>query len=165
MPKKRILEGDIKLIGEAMKSCKNPDGYRRLQCVYLGLLYPNMTAKTIGEMTLYSESRVWAIHSDYRENGLDGLADKRGGRYREHMTIAEETEFLAPFEQKSKSGTIAVIKEIKLAYENKIGKEVAESTIYRILDRHGFRKIVPYKRHKKADVEAQEAFKKTSFPS
>jgi transposase len=148
-----------------MKESKNADEYRRIQCVYLGILYPNMSAKKIGEVTLYSESRVWAIHADYRKKGLSGLFDARGGRYRENMTLAEEAEFLEPFIEKGKTGALAVAGEIKRAYEAKVGKKVAESTIYRLLDRHGFRKIVPYKRHTKANVEEQEAFKKTSSPS
>jgi len=126
------------------------------------MLYPKMSAKKIGETTLYSESRVWAIHADYRANGLSGLLDARGGRYRENMTLAEEKVFLAPFIEKSKTGAIATIGEIKRAYEAKVGKEVADTTVYRLLERHGFRKIVPYKRHKKANIEEQETFKKTS---
>ena len=164
MPKGRILGGEINEIVQAMKGCKSTGDYRRIQCVYLGMLYPDMSAKRIGEMTLYSESRVWAIHADYRKNGLPGLFDTRGGRYRENMTLAEETEFLEPYIEKGKTGALAVAGEIKRAYETKAGKKVAESTIYRLLDRHGFRKIVPYKRHKKADVGEQEAFKKTSSP-
>jgi transposase len=124
-----------------------------------------MPAKKIGEMTLYSESRVWAIHADYRKNGLSSLFDARGGRYREYMTLAEEIEFLAPFIEKGQTGALTVAGEVKQAYEAKIGKGVAESTIYRLLERHEFRKIVPYKRHKKANTEEQEAFKKTSQPS
>jgi hypothetical protein len=81
------------------------------------------------------------------------------------MTLAEEAAFLAPFIEESKTGSIVVIGKIKKAYEEIVGKEVAESTIYRLLDRHGFRKIVPYKRHKKADTEEQETFKKTFPPS
>jgi len=165
MPKSRMLEGEINEITKAMKMCNSPDDYRRIQCVYLGMLYPNMPAKRIGEMTLYSESRVWAIHADYRKNGLSSLFNTRGGRYRENMTFAEESAFLEPFIEKGKTGALAVAGEIKRAYEAKIGKEVAESTIYRLLDRHGFRKIVPYKRHKKANQEEQESFKKTSSPS
>ena len=164
MPKSRMLESEISEITRAMKACKSPGDYRRLQCVYFGMLYPTMTAKKIGEMTLYSESRVWAIHADYRKNGLSALFDARGGRYRENMTLAEEADFLAPFIEKGKTGALAVAGEIKRAYEAKLGKEVSESTIYRLLDRHGFRKIVPYRRHKKADVGEQEAFKKTFSP-
>ena len=155
-----MLQGDIDEIVKTMKSCKNPNDYRRLQSVHLGLLYPNMSAKEIGGITLHSESRVKAIHAKYRKEGLSGLFDARGGRYREHMPLADEVEFLAPFIEKGKTGALAVAGEIKRAYEAKIGKKVAESTIYRLLDRHGFRKIVPYKRHKKANVEEQEAFKK-----
>ena len=164
MLKRKILEGDINEIGNAMRKSENSNEYRRIQCVYLGILYPDMTAKQIGEITLYSQSRVWFIHANYRTNGLDGLVDSRGGRYREYMSVDEEVEFLKPFEEKSKSGALVVIDVIKKEYEEKVGKEVAESTIYRLLNRHGFRKIVPYKRHTKADAEKQETFKKTSPP-
>ena len=161
MPKKRILEGDIKEIANAMRECKDANESRRIQCIYLGIRYPDMSAKKIGEITQYSESRVWVIHGEYRKGGLGALADARGGRYREYMCPAEEAKFLEPFEEKSKTGALVVVGEVKKAYEAKIGKEVAESTIYRLLDRHDFRKIVPYKRHPKADAEGQEAFKKT----
>ena len=165
MPKRREMIGDVKEIVKAMKTCGNPSEYRRIQCVHLGMIRPDMTAKEIGEITLYSESRVKAIHSNYRANGLSALKDSRGGRYREYMSVAEEARFLEPFEQKSQTGALVVAKEIKKAYEAKVGNEVHESTIYRLLARHGFRKIVPYKRHTKADVQTQEAFKKTSLPS
>ena len=163
MPKKRILEGDINKIAKAMKECEDARESRRIQCVYLGMLYPDMPAKKIGEITQYSENRVWVIHGNYRKGGLDALCETRGGRYREYMSPAEEAKFLEPFEEKSKTGALVVVGEVKKAYEAKVGKEVAESTIYRILDRQGFRKIVPYKRHPKADVEEQEALKKTSL--
>jgi len=165
MPKKRELQGDINEIAKAMKVCVNPGKYRRIQCVHLGLLYPDMSAREIGEIMLYSERRVKAIHANYRKAGLAGLEDFRGGRYRQYLTIEEEKKFLEPFIEQSKTGSLVVIGKIKTAYEDLVGKEVAESTIYRLLARHGFRKIVPYKRHKKADIEVQEAFKKTFPPS
>jgi transposase len=164
MPKRRVLEGNIKEITRAMRECDNPNEYRRIQCIYLGLLNPEMSAKRIGEITLYSESRVWFIHAIYRNGGLAELSDARGGRFRQYLSIEEETELLEPFEEKSRTGALAVVGEVKKAYEEKVGKEVAESTIYRLLDRHGFRKIVPYKRHMKANAEEQEAFKKTLSP-
>lgn len=161
MPQKRILKGDISAISKAMKASKNADEYRRIQSVYLGILHPEMTAKQIGKITQYCESRVWAIHAQYRKEGLCSLSDSRGGSYRKYMTFDEEVSFLEPFEKKSQTGELVVVSEVKKAFENKVGKEVAESTIYRLLARHKFRKIVPYKRHKKADVQEQEALKKT----
>jgi Winged helix-turn helix len=41
------------------------------------------------------------------------------------------------------------------------GTRVAESTIYRLLDRHGWRKLMPRPKHPKASPEAQEQLKKT----
>jgi transposase len=155
--------GDVKEIALQMKEAEKTSYYRKLQCVHLALLHPEMSAAQIGKITLYSTSRVWAIHAEYRENGLEGLVDGRGGRYRENMTVDDETELLETFKEESENGKLVVAGKIKLAYEAKVGKEVAESTIYRMLDRHGFRKIVPYKRHPKANKEEQETFKKT-FP-
>ena len=157
-----MLTGNLVEIAQAMKEQENVGEYRRIQCVYLAILYPEMSAEEIGKITLYSESRVWAIQAEYRKSGLKVLSDKRGGRYRENMTIEEERVLLSAFEKQSESGKLVVAGKIKLAYEEKVGKEVAETTIYRMLDRHGFRKIVPYQRHPKSNIEDQEAFKKTS---
>jgi hypothetical protein len=55
------------------------------------------------------------------------------------------------------------VAEIQQAYQEQLGKAVAPSTIYRLLDRHGWRKVVPRPRHPKADVAAQAAFKKGSL--
>jgi transposase len=92
---------------------------------------------------------------------MDSIEDKRGGRYRENLSLDDEAKFLESFEKKGKTGTLVVLGEVKKAYEEKVGRVVAKSTIYRLFDRHGFRKIVPYKRHKKANKQEQEAFKKT----
>jgi len=161
MPKRNPIEGSIIDIEIALKQCQDCGEYRRIQCIHLAMLHPDMSAKEIAKITLYSKNHVLIIHSNYRKNGLDGLLDKRGGRYRENMTFAEEQELLKPFEEESPKGSLIVAGRVKKAYEEKAGREVAESTIYRLLDRHGFRKIVPYRRHKKADKEAQETFKKT----
>lgn len=85
-----------------------------------------------------------------------------GGRYHSYMSEEEEELFLEPFYQLAELGELTTAKEIKLAYEARIGHEVHKTTIYDILKRHGWRKILPRGRHPKADSEAQETFKKTS---
>jgi transposase len=162
MRKRKEVSTKIEEVKIALEETKNKIEFQKLQCVYLADTHPELTAKAIGEIVRLSEHRVKIIHANFRKSGMASVKDKRGGRYREYMTVDEETKFLEPFEQKGQSGSLIVANEIKKAYEAKIGKEVAESTIYRLLSRHDFRKIVPYKRHKKADVEKQEAFKKTS---
>jgi hypothetical protein len=57
---------------------------------------------------------------------------------------------------------IATCAEIHAAYEARIDGSVDESTIYRLLARHVWRKVIPRPKHPKAEKEKQEAFKKTS---
>jgi transposase len=59
-----------------------------------------------------------------------------------------------------KAEEIATAGEIQRAFEARVGHEVAESTIYRLLHRHGWRKLMPRPTHPKASREAQEQFKK-----
>jgi len=162
MPKRRPFDGNVFEVEQAMRAASSSSVYRRIQCVHLAMLHPDMPASQISKITLFSESHVRNIHADYRMNGLHGLSDNRGGRYRENLTFEEEVELLRPFEETSKNGSLVVASPVKKAYEEKIGRSVPKSTIYRLLDRHGYRKITPYRRHKKANIEEQEAFKKTS---
>ncbi len=77
------------------------------------------------------------------------------------LRLAEERAFLAPFFGRAERGELATTEEIWHAFEARVGHEVDESTIYRLLARHGWRKLMPRPRHPKADPQAQEQFKKT----
>jgi transposase len=162
MPKRKPICKNIKEIEEAMKKTADKTEYRKLQCIYLGDKNPEMSAAEIGKITQYSENSVKRIHCEYRKTGMKSIEEKRGGRYRAYLKLEEEEELLSGFDEISKAGELCEARRIKKAYEALIGKEVAESTIYRMLKRHGYRKVVPYQRHKKGDVEEQENFKKTS---
>ena len=87
-----------------------------------------------------------------------------GGRYHEYLTKKEEEQFLSQFFKQAEQGECIAAKAIYLAYEEKIGHTVHETTIYRLLRRHGWRKVQPRPRHPKADPQVQEAFKKNWEP-
>lgn len=103
------------------------------------------------------------LHSRWAKEG-DAVFDvhARGGRRHQHLSAEQEAEVLAPFVERAKAGGMLKVAEIQQAYEQRAGVAVAPSTIYRLLDRHGWRKVVPRPRHPKADVAAQAAFKKTA---
>lgn len=84
----------------------------------------------------------------------------RGGRYRANLDLIEEAELLQPFIVKALAGQIATAKKIHSAMEERIGRKIAISTTYRLLKRHGWRKLVPRPKHSQSDEEEQEAFKK-----
>ena len=87
---------------------------------------------------------------------------KQGGRRRENMSKDEEATFLTPFVDKAAAGGILVVTEIRQALEAYLGRKVALASVYNLLHRHGWRKLAPDKRHHKADVEAQDDWKKNS---
>jgi transposase len=62
----------------------------------------------------------------------------------------------------SEKGGILEASRVKAAYEQVLGRKVPKSTIYRMLARHGWRKVVPRPRHPKSDASAQAEFKKTA---
>jgi transposase len=85
----------------------------------------------------------------------------KGGRYNSYLTEEEEREFLAAFIEKAKQGQIATVKEIQQGFEKRVKSKVEESTIYRLLDRHKWRKIAPRPSHPKTNSAEQEELKKS----
>ena len=88
----------------------------------------------------------------------------KGGRRHQYLTFSSEKEFLAPIFTQAESRKIATVGQIQRAYEATVGHEVDESTLYRLLNRHGWRKLMPRPRHPQADLKEQEQFKKTLKP-
>ena len=151
----------IEQVKEKMKGAKDPRQLQRWQIVYTALLQPRK-AEEIATCVGVSKSLVQKMISRYNREGIQAIEIKScGGRYHEYLTKEEEKQFLAPFFQQAERGYLTTTREIHLAYEECIGHQVHETTIYRLLERHGWRKIQPRSRHPKADSQAQEAFKKT----
>lgn len=65
------------------------------------------------------------------------------------MSVAEEAALLEPFKEAAKAGQIIETSEILRAYEKKLGcsLEKDHGQIYRVLKRHGWRKIMPRSKH------------------
>lgn len=117
------------------------------------------------EIAQHTGVSVWTVHkviSEYNRIGAAAIETLgKGGRRNCYITLAQEKEFLSTFFKKAASGQIATIAEIKLAYEQLVGHRVHKTTIYRLLARHQWLKIVPRPCHPKADIQEQAAFKKT----
>jgi len=67
----------------------------------------------------------------------------------------------------AENGQIISVSEIAEAYDAKFGKTyVSHSTVYYLLHKLGWRKIMPHSKHpQKASDEASEASKKLTFES
>jgi transposase len=86
-----------------------------------------------------------------------------GGRRRAIMTLEEEKAFLAPWAEQARGAGVLVVSPLRAALAEKLGrKKVAASVVYRLLARHGWRKVAPDTRHPKSDPLAQAEWKKNS---
>jgi transposase len=146
---------------ELLSNAKTIKELRQAQSVILPLEL-NLSLDQTSEITGISKRWVSQLRTEFiRANGDIERKTSRGGRHRENLSLAQESDFLAPFIEKAKAGGILVVSEIKDALQVRLGRSVALASAYNLLHRHDWRKLVPDKRHPKSDPEAQEAFKKT----
>lgn len=96
-------------------------------------------------------------------NQDEGEKNTWGGRRRYTMTIEEELEFLRDWEVKAVKGGVLSVPPIHAALIEKLGRSITISTTYRLLARHGWRKVQPDTKHPKSDQAIQEEYKKNSL--
>lgn len=149
---------------ELQEKIKRTVGFWKVQkwlIIYNALNYPR-SAKEIADHLAVTPSLVHKTISEYNRFGVSAIETKgKGGRRNAYMTEEEERLFFDKFIHQAQAGSISTVAEIKLEYERIIGRSVHKTTIYRLLSRNGWRKIVPLPQHPKKDKEAQESFKKT----
>jgi transposase len=144
-----------------MRTDPRPLYRQRWLIIYNALVAPRK-AEEIARHCGVSKATVHQVISTYNRLGVVGVETPgKGGRRHQYLTREEEEQFLAPFFTRAQAGEIATVREIWQAFEQRVGHHVDDSTIYRLLDRHGWRKLMPRPRHPKADPQAQEQFKKT----
>jgi len=148
-------------VKKAYKASKNTREQTRLLCLRLRIekSYPS---RQIAEIVDCSEGLVKKVISDYGREGLSSIMRGTFGGNHRNLSYAEEEALLEPFLREAKKGQILIVTDIHRAYEAAVGRTVPLSTVYRMLDRHNWRKVMPRPRHPKANPEEQEAYKKNS---
>jgi transposase len=152
----------VKRLQKALQREKDPTVRQRIQMVLLR--EDGKTQPKIAELTGVSLSTVNRAHMAYDNGGVNALRPKpTGGRRRENMTLEEEKAFLAKFAKAAGAGELLNIGELKSAYEEEIGHATSNSTVYDLLARHEWRKLMPRPFHPDRNIEAQESYKKRGF--
>lgn len=161
--KPRILARQVAAAERAVRSAGDARELREAQAVLLPALH-GLSLEETGRITGRSKATVGRMLAESRRRveEPERTRPQWGGRRRQNLSVAEEEAFLAPFFPKAKRGGVLVVAPIKAAYEQAVGRSVPDSTVYRLLARHGWRKLAPRPRHPKGDPEQQEAWKKNS---
>ena len=77
------------------------------------------------------------------------------------MSIEQEAKVLARFEEEADAGYELTVSDIRKGLETELGRETAVAYVYRVLKRHGWRKVMPRPKHPKAaSKEEQDSSKK-----
>src|SRR6266487_4586846 len=128
-------------VKERMKMEARPWVRQHWWIIYNALVAPRK-AEEIALHTGVSATTVHRVIAKYNRLGPMVIEQSRkGGRHHEYLTI----------------------EQIQRAFEAEVKHEVHVNSIYRLLHRHGWRKLAPRSRHPKANQQEQDAFqKKTS---
>jgi hypothetical protein len=99
-----------------------------------------LDAERAAELLGTSRRTIFRNRSDIRNQ--NGAPRKSwGSRRRFSLSLEEEREFLAPWEDEAKSGGVLVVPPIHAALVKRLGHDTPISTTYRMLARHGWRKV------------------------
>jgi len=159
-PQKIYTEEQKTAIKKVYKKTHGAKDRNKLLCLKLRIVQ-GFTIEHISEITEYSLSTVSHVISLYNKNGIDEILTKKYNGNHRNMTPDEEKTFLEPFRKQAIAGEILEVSDIIRAYSNTLSKKVSKSTVYHLLHRNGWRKIMPRSKHpNKASDEAIEAYKK-----
>lgn len=132
----------------------------------MAVLLPAELGATLEQMAKVlgvGRATVGRLQERFRQRvGLGGQVVRRGwgGRRRALMSKAQEEEFLRPWVEQARAGGVLVVSPIRAALAQRLGQPVPHSVVYRLLARHGWRKVAPDTRHPKSDPQVQETWKK-----
>lgn len=129
------------------------------------ILFPALAGMTLDQTAILlgvGRSSVPRLQRNFRERLKAPEASSRrwGGRRRSLMTWEEEKVFLKPWAAQASTAGVLVVSPLRAALSERLGRRVTHSVVYRLLARHGWRKVAPDTKHPKSDPAAQAEWKK-----
>ena len=157
---------DLELVTQAQVVVAQASDVESLRCAQAVLL-PAVLGATLEQTAMLlgvGRASVLRLQSRLRQFCAKPDAERPswGGRRRASLTPEEEANFLARWQEESNAGEVLVASPLRAALAQRLGHPVAASVVYRMLARHGWRKVAPDTRHPTSDPQVQDAWKKNS---
>jgi len=163
MPRPRRIHPQlVKQAQEIAATATSIDLLRQCQAILLPALVGATLEQTAAALGV-GRATVTRLQAGFRRHSTTTSAPRRenwGGRRRSLMSIEEEREFLQPGLEQAKQGNMVVVSPIRAALSLRLKRPIRASVVYRLLARHGWRKIAPDTRHPKSRPDVQEEWKK-----
>jgi transposase len=160
---------DKKAVARAQKAVTQATTLEELRAAQAVLL-PAVVGTTLTQTAALigvGRATVARLQTSFKESGSREITKRGrknwGGRRNALLSLAQEEEFLLPWLEQARKGGVLVVSPLRAALAEKLGKPVKASVVYRLLARHGWRKVAPDTRHPKSDPQAQAEWKK-NFP-
>ena len=162
----RTRRTDAELVGKAqaaLREAQTAEQLRRAQSILLPAV-GNCTLEQTAALLGVGRATVPRLQARFRAHPVPGANPRRdwGGRRRALLSLERERAFLAPWLAQAQRGEMLVVSPLRAALAREVGRPVAASVAYRLLARHGWRKVAPDTRHPKSDPQAQADWKKNS---
>jgi len=154
----------IEAARQLLRTAKTAEELRLAQAVLLPLelgLSMEQTASAIGRSvgaTCTMRTRFAAV----REGRRPAPHSKHDLRNRATASLRQEARVLDEVLAGAAEGQVLVVPQLKPLIEQRLGKTLALSSVYRMLARHGWRKLAPDTKHPDGDPQAREQWKKNS---
>lgn len=149
---------------QVIRTTKSADELRAAQAVALPLLLGlsiQQTASAIGRAPGVT-CRMRTTYCKVAEQRQAPARSKRALRNHAQLDLQAEAKLLQEVLGEAATGGVLVIPQLRPEFERRLGKPVALSTIYRMLARHGWRKLAPDTAHPQSDPQARADWKKNS---
>ena len=159
---------DSKLLSKAKQVVSQTTDIKELKAAQAVLLpaLADTTLEQTASLLGVGRASVHRLQQQFRR-GVQAPSVPRkkwGGRRRALLSWEEEQAFLAPWLEPARQAGVLVVSPLRAALAERLGRrKVAPSVVYRLLARHGWRKVAPDTQHPKSDPVVQAEWKK-NFP-
>ena len=155
----KISEQEYERIKEAAKKNKNKRVEKKLQVLIMR--HENKGNEEISARTGYNIRYITTLMGQYKKQGLEEFIRIKQTSHNRNMSVEQEAKVLAKFEEEADAGHELTVNQIRQGLESELGKETSVAYAYRVLKRHGWRKVMPRPKHPKAaGKEEQDSSKK-----
>lgn len=135
---------------------------KRLQAIVSCATHP---VQTVAEVFGVHRRTVWQWATRFRAEGIAGLEDRPGRGRRPLLTTEQQGQMEQWLEQGCTASGDPVhwtLARFQIELEAEFGVKMSLTAIWKRVRKMGFRQKVPRPRHRRADPEAGQAFKKKS---
>ena len=166
MARPRLI--DKGLVAQARKVVARTTDAEELRAAQAVLL-PAVASATLEQTAAIlgvGRATVARLQTRFWRHGERGSSRPRpwGGQSRMLLSPEQKEAFMAQWKDPAERGELVVLTPLRAALDRQVGRRVKPSVVYRLVQRHRWRKVAPDTRHPKADLQVQAQWKKKRCP-